>query len=77
VATSCHSKDQLVNIVPGVLNYYDLPDLAKLVPGTDTSIVSPAEAGRKTNLDIDIWINRFAVEAFAFYQKLKDKDEID
>lgn len=35
VASSNYSSDQLGNIVPGVLNYYDLPDLIKLVPNTE------------------------------------------
>jgi cephalosporin-C deacetylase-like acetyl esterase len=34
VASSNYSSDQLGNIVPDVLNYYDLPDLLKLIPKT-------------------------------------------
>jgi hypothetical protein len=31
-ASSNHSSNQIGNIIPNVLNYYDLPDLKKLVP---------------------------------------------
>jgi len=34
VASENYSSNQLGNIVPGVLNYYDLPDLIKLIPKT-------------------------------------------
>lgn len=44
VAAAPHSKDQLGNIVPGVLSFYDLPDLAKLMPqGTEVKILAPAD----------------------------------
>ncbi len=44
VATAYHSKNQLANVVPGALNYYDLPDLVKLSSKTNVEIVSPVDA---------------------------------
>ncbi len=47
VANAYHSKNQLANIVPGALNYYDLPDLVRLAPKTVFEIVTPADAEGK------------------------------
>ena len=44
VAKSYHSKNQLGNVVPGALNFYDLPDLVKLASKTKVEIVSPVDA---------------------------------
>lgn len=44
VASASWSKDQLANIVPNVLNYYDLPDLIRWTPITKIKIVSPVDA---------------------------------
>lgn len=45
IAVSPLSKDQLANIVPGALSFYDLPDLVKLMPGTEVGIVAPVGPG--------------------------------
>jgi len=51
VANAYHSKNQLANIVPGALNYYDLPDLVKLASKTQVEIISPVDAeGKHKNL---------------------------
>jgi cephalosporin-C deacetylase-like acetyl esterase len=47
VANAYHSKNQLANVVPGALNYYDLPDLVKLASKTKVEIVSPVNAEEK------------------------------
>ncbi len=47
VANANHSKDQLGNVVPDALNYYDLPDLMRLMPRTSVDMVSPADAEGK------------------------------
>ena len=47
VANAYHSKNQLANVVPGALNYYDLPDLVKLTSKTKVKIVSPVDAEEK------------------------------
>lgn len=39
VASLNYSSDQLGNIVPGVLNFYDLPDLIKFAPATKFEII--------------------------------------
>ena len=44
IASADYSSEQIANIVPDVLNFYDLPDLQKLVPGTVVKIVNPVEA---------------------------------
>ena len=44
VASADYSKNQLANIVPGVLNYYDLPDLIRWTSGTKIEIDSPVDA---------------------------------
>ena len=52
VANAYHSKNQLANIVPGALKYYDLPDLVKLASKTKVEIISPADAeGTHKNLN--------------------------
>jgi cephalosporin-C deacetylase-like acetyl esterase len=35
------AKDQLRNVVPGVLKYYDLPDLVELIQPRDVNILQP------------------------------------
>lgn len=47
VANAYHSKDQLGNIVPSALNYYDLPDLVRLAPKTSVEIISSVDAEGK------------------------------
>ncbi len=44
VANAYHSKDQLGNVVPGALNYYDLPNLMRLATETHIEIISPVDA---------------------------------
>jgi hypothetical protein len=44
VASASLSKDQVANIVPNVLNYYDLLDLVKWTPKTKIEIISPVDA---------------------------------
>lgn len=51
VANAYHSKNQLANVVPGALNYYDLPDLVRLASKTKIEIVSPVDA---EGLNIDL-----------------------
>jgi hypothetical protein len=46
VVRSPISYDQLTNVVPGVLGYYDLPDLAGLVAPRMLGISSPVDARR-------------------------------
>jgi dienelactone hydrolase len=47
VANANHTKDQLGNVVPDALNYYDLPDLVRLMPQTSVRFVSPVNAEGK------------------------------
>ncbi len=44
VASASLSKDQIANIVPNVLNYYDLPDLVRWTPRSKIEIISPVAA---------------------------------
>jgi hypothetical protein len=44
VANAYHSKNQLANVVPGALNYYDLPDLIRLASKTKVEIVAPVDS---------------------------------
>jgi dienelactone hydrolase len=44
VASAGLSKNQLANIIPDVLNYYDLPDLIRWTPGTKIEIDSTVDA---------------------------------
>ncbi len=47
VANAYHSKDQLGNVVPNALNYYDLPDLVRFAPDTKFEFISPVDAEGK------------------------------
>ncbi len=43
VASARYSKDQISNIVPGALNYYDLANLASLAPNSIFEILDPVD----------------------------------
>lgn len=44
VASFPYSENQLGNIVPNALNYYDLPDLVRWTPETKIEIIDPVDA---------------------------------
>ena len=49
VAISYKLKDQLANIVPDVLNYYDLPDLIMLMPKSGVEFAAAVDASGNAN----------------------------
>lgn len=44
VASANYTANQIANIVPGVLNFYDLPDLIRLMPHKVIKLIDPVDA---------------------------------